>query len=193
ESASAAEAALSFMEFAAERGEWTAVVRLARAAEAVLFITGRWEAWHDTLTQGLEASKAAADKAAEAFFSHQLGSLALCQDQLDDAARLLHRALTLREQISDQNGADITRHNLQLLQPPAPPPPPRPRAPRRVLRTLAGIFGVLALTAGTAAIANAIRGDVSGPTEPVVQPSQATTPTTTTPVPVPQPRSSLPA
>ena len=42
------------MGFAAERGDWTTVVRLARAAERVLFIAGRWEAWHHALGQGLD-------------------------------------------------------------------------------------------------------------------------------------------
>ena len=193
ESTSAAEAALAIMEFAAERGEWTAVVRLARAAEAILFITGRWEAWHHTLTQGLQAARATSDLAAEAFFSHQLGSLALCQDELDDAARLLRRALTLREQTGDRDGADTTRHNLQLLEPPAPPPPPpRPRASRRVARTLASIAGVLAIAAGTVTIVHAMRGDVSGSAQPVVQPSPVTTQATTPPVSVPRPQSTLP-
>ena len=75
ESQSAAEAALAIMDFAGERGDWTTVVRLARAAERVLFIAGRWEAWHHTLSQGLEAAKASADRAAEAFFCHQQGTL----------------------------------------------------------------------------------------------------------------------
>jgi hypothetical protein len=105
ESASAAEAALPIIEFASERGEWTAMARLARAAEAVLFITGRWEAWYYALAEGLRAAQATGDKAAEAFLSHQLGSLALCQDQLGDAVRLLHHALALREQIGDRAGA----------------------------------------------------------------------------------------
>jgi hypothetical protein len=176
ESTSAAEAALSIMEFAAERGEWPAVARLARAADAVLFLTGRWEAWHHTLALGLQAAQATGDKAAEAFFSHQLGSLALCQDQLRDAAGLLHHALALREQIGDRDGADITRHNLELLEPPAPP---RPRPSRSLMRTLATVCGVLALTAGAIAVAHAQGGDGPGPGQPVGQTSPAAAQTTT--------------
>ena len=179
ESTSAAEAALSIMEFAAERGEWPAVARLARAADAVLFLTGRWEAWHHTLALGLQAAQATGDKAAEAFFSHQLGSLALCQDQLRDAAGLLHHALALREQIGDRDGADITRHNLELLEPPAPPRPPRPRPSRSFMRALATVCGVLALTAGAIAVAHAQGGDGPGPGQPVGQTSPAAAQTTT--------------
>ena len=100
-SQSAADAALSIMDLAAELGDWAVVARLARAAESVLFLAGRWEAWHHVLGRGLEAATEAGDRAAEAFFSHQLGSLAFCQDQLDDAVRLLQHALALREQIGE--------------------------------------------------------------------------------------------
>ena len=135
ESQSAAEAALSMMEFAAERGDWTTVVRLARSAERVLFIAGRWEAWHHTLDQGLNAARTSGDRTAEAFFTHQQGTLAFCLDQLDDARQLLQHALTLRTQISDDYGANITRHNLRLLELPDVPPWRRSRVPRRALHT----------------------------------------------------------
>jgi hypothetical protein len=121
------------MEFAAERGEWTSVLQLARAAERVLFLAGRWEAWHDTLRRGLDAARASADKTAEAFFVHQQGTLAFCQDQLEDAYQLLRQALSLREQIGDTDGASVTRHNLRLLNLPDPPSPPRSAGPRRVM------------------------------------------------------------
>jgi hypothetical protein len=115
DSQSAAEAALTMMEFAAERGDWASALRLAQAAERVLFLAGRWEAWHHALGQGLDAARASADQAAEAFFVHQQGTLALGLDRLEDAYRLLQEALTLREQIGDAEGADVTRHNLRLL------------------------------------------------------------------------------
>ncbi len=41
---------------------------------------------------------------------------AFCQDHIEDACQLLQQALTLREQISDADGASITRHRLQLLE-----------------------------------------------------------------------------
>jgi len=118
DSQSAAGAALTMMEFAAERGARTSVLQLARAAERVLFLAGRWDAWHETLNRGLDAAGATADKTAEAFFVHQQGTLAFCQDRLEDAYQLLEQALTLREQIGDADGADVTRHNLRLLKPP---------------------------------------------------------------------------
>ncbi len=127
ESQAAAEAALSLTEYAAERGEWASVAQLARAAEAVLFTAGRWEAWHHALSHGLNAARATGDHEADAYFSHQLGSFAFAQDHLDDAARLLRHALALREQIGDRDGAALSRHNLRLLE----PPPAATAAPAR--------------------------------------------------------------
>jgi hypothetical protein len=170
DSQSAAEAALTMMEFAAERGEWTSVLQLARAAERVLFLAGRWEAWHDTLSRGLDAARASADKAAEAYYVHQQGTLAFCQDQLEDAYQLLRQALTLREQIGDADGASVTRHNLRLLKLPDPPSPPRSGGPRRVMHALGGVLGTAALVVSTVLITGVLR---AGGTPPGGGPSQS--------------------
>ena len=161
ESLSAAEAALAIIEFSAERKDWRTVVQLARAAEQILFIAGRWEAWHHALSQGLTAAKAVHASAAEAFFSHQLGSLELCLDHLDEASRLLRHALALREQAGDLDGADLTRHNLQLIKLPPPPRLPRPRTPRPILAALTAVLSVLGLIVAAVAIAGTMGS--SGP------------------------------
>jgi hypothetical protein len=164
ESGPAADAALSIIGFAADQGDWATVATLAKAAEAVLFLAGRWEAWKHVLARGLDAAKAMGDGAAEAFFSHQLGSLAFCRDDLDDALRLLQHALDLRAGLGDQDGADRTRHNLRLLQAPAPPPSPRPggRSRRTTLTALAGVAGALVLAVATVAIAGTLHRGPSG-------------------------------
>ena len=166
ESQAAAEAALSLTEYAAERGDWASVTQLARAAEAVLFTAGRWEAWHYALGHGLNAARATGDHEADAFFSHQLGSFAFAQDHLNDAARLLQHALALREQIGDRDGADLSRHNLRLLEPPAAEPLPRAGGQAGAARALAAVSGALALAIGTIAVASALRG---GHDHPVLQ------------------------
>jgi hypothetical protein len=171
ESGSAAEAALAIMELAAERSDWVTVVRLARAAERVLFLAGRWEAWHHTLSQGLQAATASADKAAEAFFAHQQGTLAFCRDQLNDARRLLRHALTVREQIGDDIGAGLTRHNLRLLELPGPPSPPRSRGQRRMVHALGGVLGTIALVVATVAVTGVLRGGVQAESKPTRPPS----------------------
>ena len=175
ESQSAAEAALSMMGFAAERGDWATVVRLARAAERVLFVAGRWEAWHRALSHGLYAARASGDRAAEALFAHQQGTLAFCQDQLDDAYQLLQQALTLRMQIGDNDGASITRHNLRLLKLPDAPPPPRSSMPRRALHTLGGVAATLALVVSTVAITGVMRSGGSADGKPTGPPSTSAT------------------
>jgi hypothetical protein len=126
DSLSAARAALGIIEWAAELGDWPAVVRLVRVAEPILTLAGRWEASSHILSQGLEAAKATGDHAAEALFAHQQGTLAFCRDELGAARQLLERALRLREWLADSDGAAVTRHNLQLLQPPAAASPPAP-------------------------------------------------------------------
>src|SRR6266511_1312117 len=146
ESRSAVGAALAVIGFAAERGDWPAVVRLVRVVEPILTLAGRWEACRHALDLGLQAAKATGDRAAEAFFAHQQGTLALCQDQLDAAKRLLEHALELREQLGDRDGAAVTRHNLQLLQPPEPPPDGdgHPSPPNRIRKRLLTAGAVLA-------------------------------------------------
>jgi hypothetical protein len=164
ESHSAVGAALAIIDFAAEREDWMTVVQLARVAEQILFITARWQAWHHVLSQGLTAAKAAHASTIEAYFSHQLGSLELCLDHLDEASRLLRHALTLREQDGDADGADLTRHNLQLVEPPPPPPPPpRPRRPHAVVMALTVVLTVLGLIVGAVAFASTNGGGGPSP------------------------------
>jgi hypothetical protein len=87
ESQSAASAALAIIESMAQRREWTSVVQLARTTEQILFIAGRWEAWHHVLNHGLTAAKASQAGSAEAFFSHQLGCLQQHRGEPEPARR----------------------------------------------------------------------------------------------------------
>jgi hypothetical protein len=174
DSLSAAGAALGIVEWAAELGDWPAVVRLVRVAEPILTLAGRWEASSHILGQGLEAAKATGDRAAEALFSHEQGSLALCRDDLDAARQLLENALELRERIGDDAGAGVTRHNLQLLQPPPAPPMNSGRSWRRLLVPAGTI--VLILIALGAGVVKAIAS--GSPSTVTVSPTQVSTGTT---------------
>ncbi len=165
-SRSAIDAALSILEFGAEQNDWTAVAELARAAEAILFACGRWEAWQHVLHRGRTAAEAVNDQSAEAFFAHQLGSLAICQDRLGEAERLLGRALALRQELGEDEGAALSGRNLQLLKPAARPParPAKSPPPCRTRRgrgrlMLSGAIGVIALLVASAAIAATHRGN----------------------------------
>lgn len=152
ESLSAVDGAIGVLGFAAERRQWETVALLARLIEPTLTLAGRWQACHTVLAHGLSAAQALGDRASEAYFAHQRGTLQLCRDDLPAAQASLQHALHLRELAGDRKGAAATRHNLGLLLPPlTPPPPPVPgRKPRwaRSLALAALAFSVLAAGAG---------------------------------------------
>jgi hypothetical protein len=184
---SATQAALVIVRYAAERGQWRAVVRLVDAVEPVLAVAGRWEAWRQALEWGLEAARMVGDAGAEAKFSHQLGTLEFALDHLERARSLWRRALRLREELGDHAAAAVTRANLALLEPVPVEPDPVPDRPhgRRVpWRVIAVILAVLALLAVLVPLA---LGGTSSPTTTVIaSPSSAETTTppssgTTTP------------
>ena len=91
------------------------VVRLIRLVEPVLFVMGRWEEWRDVLGQGIEAARQAGDASAEALFAHQKGTLAYCENRLEEARDLLQRAEHLRSRLGDRVGAELSRGHLGLV------------------------------------------------------------------------------
>lgn len=172
EARGAADAALSLLGVAAEQRQWQAVVQLATTVERVLFVQGHWQAWQNTLAQGITAAQAAGDTVSEAYFTHQQGVQHFLHDRTDHARRLLRRALDLRTQLGDTAGAAVTAANLALLEPAAPPPPPpsppgAPNSRRRVMTAVAAVVAVLVI--GTM-VGQALGGsgdkDDSGDSEP---------------------------
>lgn len=156
----AIDAAVSLLGFAAEQREWEAVVRLTTVVERVLFVQGHWQAWQNTLSQGITAAQAAGDTMSEAYFAHQQGVQHFLHDRADQARRLLHRALDLRTQLGDAAGAAVTSANLALLEPAAPPPPPRTsHTRRRVMTAVATVGAVIAIGS---AIGQAMGGSGDG-------------------------------
>jgi HYR domain len=139
--------AVNAIGYAAEHGQWAAVVRLVKVLEPILTLAGRWETARDVLNQGLAAARQLGDQPAEAWFSHQLGTLEVSLDELGQGQAHLQRALRLREQLQDPAGAAVSRHNLEVLDGPAVldwEPPPRRRAFGEWVRGLAGRWPVLA-------------------------------------------------
>ena len=176
ESVSAVGAALSVLGFAAERQDWETVVSIVRVTEPVLTLAGRWQACEEILRQGLKAAKAVGDSVAEAFFSHQQGTLDLCRDNLDTAQRSLEHALDLRERLGDDRGVAVTRHNLSLFVPPRPP-----RAPRRSHRSHRSPRNLVTAGALALAVVGAAAGVVKGmvPSHPQDASQRANTPAAT--------------
>jgi hypothetical protein len=172
--------------FAADQNDWHVVVRLVRLVEPVLLIAERWEACSNALEQGLHAASQVGDTVAQAYFAHQQGTLAAAQQNLEDAGRLLEKALELRQRVGDEAGADVTRANMAVLGLVSAPPPPqgpfpgqRPR--RRRGPVAAAAAGALALLVLLVLAVNAFGGS-SGTTTAsrTTSASGTTTPTGTT-------------
>ena len=133
-----------------EVGRWSDVLVIAKAVEGPLALSKRWGLWHQVLNWSLLAARSLSNPAAEAWALHQLGSRALCLEDLTTARHSLTQALSLREALGDEAGAAITRHNLSLI--PAAPAPPRTRTAasetssyRIAQRGLQGLVGLLLL------------------------------------------------
>ena len=107
--AEAIEAALAI---GAGSGRWRAALSLAAAAGSRLPLAGAWAASRRVLSAGLAAARALRRESAEAYFLHQLGSLALLLGESEDAFSQLNQALQMRERLGDREGAELTRHNL---------------------------------------------------------------------------------
>jgi hypothetical protein len=147
EARSAIGAVVNAIGYAAEQGQLPAVVRLVKVLEPVLTLAGRWEAARDLLDQGLGAARQLGDQPAEAWFSHQLGTLEVSLDELGQGQAHLQHALRLREQLQDRAGAAVSRHNLEVLDTPVIQElelAPRERRFGQWVRGLAGRWPVLA-------------------------------------------------
>lgn len=109
------DALMQMIDWAIKTGRWKDVIRLGRAVGVVLALFGRWGAWEQVLQWLLQAGSALGDQASEAFALHQLGTRALCIEEGPKAHSYLTKALELRESLGDLIGAEVTRHNLNLL------------------------------------------------------------------------------
>ncbi|MGH8895823.1 MAG: AAA family ATPase, partial [Egibacteraceae bacterium] len=111
---SASGAVLRLLESACESGESETVVRLVRAVEPVLILSGRWQAWRYALDQGLQAARALGHVVDEAHLLHQAGSGDLALDDPDTALRALDEALELRKAHDTRPATAATRRNRDL-------------------------------------------------------------------------------
>jgi beta-lactam-binding protein with PASTA domain len=114
------EAARQLLAEAVQEEGWGLALDLALALESTFAVTGRWEAWRETLELLERAASATGAEDALAFAHHQQGVLEICEGHRAAGVSLLERALTARERLGDEAGAAVTRANLRLF---APPPP----------------------------------------------------------------------
>jgi hypothetical protein len=114
-------AILLLLKQAVDAQAWNEVRRLGHASEEALTVTGKWDMWANVLDSIELAAKAQGDVAERAWVLHQLGTRALALGDRYAAETNLRDALGLREQLHDLSGAEVTRHNLNILLGPLPP------------------------------------------------------------------------
>jgi Abnormal spindle-like microcephaly-assoc'd, ASPM-SPD-2-Hydin len=94
---------------------WEQVLRLVEAIETPLALDKQWGLWDIVLQSGLQASLVLNDKATEAWLLHQLGSRALCLEEMGKARNYLARAVKIRNSLGDENAVNISQQNFNLI------------------------------------------------------------------------------
>ncbi|MFG2989881.1 ATP-binding protein [Streptomyces sp. NPDC048257] len=92
-----------------------AAVLLARTAAPAFAASLHWEAWERVLRSGAEAARKAGEVAEQAYFHHELGVLALCEERLDRARAELETSIGLRGALADKRGTVAGRRTLALV------------------------------------------------------------------------------
>ena len=90
-------------------------LRLARVLVRLLTLLQRWAGLAQTLHAGLRAAGTLGDRAAEALFRHDLGTLELVAGRLPEADDQLEAARELRARIGDRRGLAATERTTALL------------------------------------------------------------------------------
>lgn len=103
------------VEHASRSGRHAETIRLGRALETALLVSGRWNGWAETLERIRGSAVALGDRKTEAWTLHQLGTRAFCLDDRTTASDRLTQALEIRESTGDRDGAAVTFHNMGLL------------------------------------------------------------------------------
>lgn len=151
-------------------------VQLARTAAPAFAAGLHWSAWQRALRSGTEASRLAGDVAEQAYFHHELGVLALCEDQLDRARAELEASIGLRGALSDKRGAVAGRRALALVADRTGDTPG--------LGSGAGAFGAAAPAAGLGAVGAGL-GPTVGEEVPDARHEESASPSAGVPAPFP--------
>ncbi|AZP14780.1 PAS domain-containing protein [Streptomyces aquilus] len=100
---------------ASANGEEDVTVQLARTAALAFAIGMRWSAWERALRLGAEASRLAGEISEQAHFHHELGILALCGKQFEQARAELEASIVQRAGLADKRGTVSSRRALALV------------------------------------------------------------------------------
>lgn len=106
---------LDLVDRADREGRLDDELRLARSLVALLALVPRWLALLEMLERLAATAASVGDAVAEGWARHELGTLALGADDAEAATAELERALRLRHDAGDVAGAEVTRHNLELV------------------------------------------------------------------------------
>ncbi|CAL9276254.1 hypothetical protein SUDANB5_04769 [Streptomyces sp. SudanB5_2050] len=157
-------------------GEESAAVQLARTAAPAFAAGLHWSAWERALRAGTEASRLAGDVAEQAYFHHELGILALCEDRLDRARAELEASIGLRGALSDKRGAVAGRRALALVADRTGDTP----------GLGAGVFGAQGAAAGAGAVGVGLGlGPTAGEEVPDARNEESVSPSAGVPAPFP--------
>ena len=147
----AADVLFQCLEWAIEAHRWGDAAILGQTLEAAFSLNGQWDAWGHTLRWLLQAAQGSSDRALEGYALHQLGTRALCLNDLTTAQKYLELAREIRTDLNDP-GLEATLQNLNYLNmlPPPPPSPPPQEKPtvlsggkQLMLGGLVAIVGIL--------------------------------------------------
>ncbi|NJL65314.1 MAG: choice-of-anchor D domain-containing protein [Methylacidiphilales bacterium] len=106
---------MEILTWAVKVERWQQVLRLVEAIETPLALDKKWGLWDIVLQSGLQASVALNDKPTEAWLLHQLGSRALCLEEMGKARNYLTRAVKIRHSLGDENAVNISQNNFNLI------------------------------------------------------------------------------
>jgi hypothetical protein len=131
------------LEWAVRQKRWQEVLSLVRAIEGAFAIAQRWEVWRQILRWSLQAAWSIGDELAEAWALHQLGTLALCEEDVTTAYDSLYDAINLRTELGNEIGAQLSRHNMAVLKATLlPPPSVRQSSTHRIMWIALGTIGI---------------------------------------------------
>ncbi|WP_432081325.1 ATP-binding protein [Streptomyces sp. WAC 04229] len=156
--------------------EESPAVQLARTAAPAFAAGLHWSAWERALRAGTEASRLAGDVAEQAYFHHELGVLALCEDQLDRARAELEASIGLRGALSDKHGAVAGRRALALVADRTGDTPG--------MGSGAGAFGAVGAAAGLGVVGAGL-GPTAGEEVPDARHEESASPSAGVPAPFP--------
>ena len=109
-------AVLELLRWAVDNGRLREAIELGRAIDSAFAIGRRFGAWRELLELVRSAASDSGDRGAEAWALHQLGTRAAALGEVVSGTELLHQALALRRELSDQAGAAVTERNLQVAR-----------------------------------------------------------------------------